>query len=59
MIAMELSGTRKLASIGAFGLVVTFGGIGLVVNIILIYIAIQVRGERHQNQERLQSQRQR
>ncbi len=41
------------------GLIATFGGIGLVVNAIVVLIAIQVRGERHQNQEHLQSQRQR
>jgi hypothetical protein len=40
-----------------FGLVVTFGGIGLVVNIILIYIAIQVRGEYRQNREYLETRR--
>ncbi len=34
-----------------FGLVVTFGGIGLVVTIILVIIAIQIRGERIQNHE--------
>jgi hypothetical protein len=34
-----------------FGLAVTFLGIGLIVNVILIYIAIQIRGERRQNQE--------
>jgi hypothetical protein len=34
-----------------FGLIVTFGGIGVIVNVILIYIAIQIRGERRQNQE--------
>jgi hypothetical protein len=39
-----------------FGLALTFGGIGLIVNIIIIYIAIQVRGERRQN-EQLQSSR--
>jgi hypothetical protein len=33
------------------GLIVTFGGIGLIVNIIVVYIAIQVRGEHRQNQE--------
>jgi hypothetical protein len=33
------------------GLIITFGGIGLIVNAILIFIAIQVRGERRQNQE--------
>jgi hypothetical protein len=39
------------------GLIITFVGIGLVVNVILVYIAIQVRGERRQNQEYLTSQR--
>jgi hypothetical protein len=33
------------------GLIATFIGIGVIVNIIVIYIAVQVRGERHQNQE--------
>jgi hypothetical protein len=40
-----------------FGLAVTFGGIGVVVNVIVVYIAIQVRGERRQNQEYLASRR--
>jgi hypothetical protein len=40
-----------------FGLIVTFGGIGLVVNILLIYIAVQVRGEHRQNEELLNSRR--
>jgi hypothetical protein len=40
-----------------FGLIVTFGGIGVIVNVILVYIAIQVRGERRQNQEYLESRR--
>jgi hypothetical protein len=40
-----------------FGLIVTFGGIGLVVNVLLIYIAIQVRGEHRQNEELLNSRR--
>jgi hypothetical protein len=44
-----------LASSEAFsktiGLIITFGGIGVIVNVVLIYIAIQVRGERRQNQE--------
>lgn len=34
-----------------FGLIVTFGGIGVLVNIIIVYIAIQIRGERRQNEE--------
>ena len=33
------------------GLIITFGGIGVIVNVILVFIAIQVRGERRQNQE--------
>ncbi len=37
------------------GLGATFLGIGLVVNIIVIYIAIQIRGERRQNKEYLSS----
>jgi hypothetical protein len=36
-----------------FGLIVTFGGIGVIVNVILIYIAIQVRGEHRQNRRLL------
>lgn len=37
------------------GLIATFGGIGVVVNVLLVYIAIQIRGERRQNQEYLAS----
>ncbi|HEV2998771.1 MAG TPA: hypothetical protein VGX16_06650 [Solirubrobacteraceae bacterium] len=33
------------------GLLVTFLGIGVVVNVIIVYIAIQVSGERQQNRE--------
>ena len=33
------------------GLIVTFVGIGVIVNMIVVYIAIQIRGERQQNQE--------
>ncbi len=33
------------------GLIVTFIGIGVIVNIIVVYIAIQIRGERLKNQE--------
>jgi hypothetical protein len=50
-----------LAASAAFdktvGLIITFGGIGVVVNIIVVYIAIQVRGERRQNREYLESRR--
>jgi hypothetical protein len=34
-----------------FGLVITFGGIGVFVNILIVLIALQIRGERRQNQE--------
>ncbi len=50
-----------LASTPAFskdvGLIITFIGIGIVVNVIVVYIAIQVRGERQQNQEHRSSRR--
>jgi hypothetical protein len=36
-----------------FGLVVVFGGIGVLVGVILVLIAVQVRGERQQNKEYL------
>ena len=39
------------------GLIATFGGIGVIVNVIIVYIAIQIRGERRQNQEYLASRR--
>ena len=35
------------------GLIVTFIGIGIIVNVIVIFIAVQIRGERQQNQARL------
>jgi hypothetical protein len=39
------------AIVETFGLLVTFGGIGVVVNVIIVYIVIQVRGEHLQNEE--------
>ncbi len=33
------------------GLVATFGGIGVIANVFVVMIAIQIRGERRQNQE--------
>jgi hypothetical protein len=39
------------AFVKTFGLIVTFGGIGVIVNIIIVYILVQVRGERRQNEE--------
>ncbi len=44
-----LAASKALSS--TFGLIATFGGIGVVVNIILVYVFIQVRGEHHQNEE--------
>ena len=51
-----LLGTDE-AFVKTFGLIVTFGGIGVIVNIILIYIFVQVRGERRQNEEYLASRK--
>ena len=39
------------------GLLITFVGIGILVNVILVYIAFQIRGERRQNQEYLASRK--
>jgi len=33
------------------GLIVTFGGIGLLVTVIIVVIAIQISGERRQNRQ--------
>jgi hypothetical protein len=41
-----------------FGLLMTFGGIGVVANILIVYILIQVRGE-HQKNEEYRAERQR
>jgi hypothetical protein len=40
-----------------FGLIVTFGGIGVIANVIIVYIAVQIRGERRQNREYLQNRK--
>ncbi|MGO9488466.1 MAG: hypothetical protein ACLQBB_05505 [Solirubrobacteraceae bacterium] len=45
------------AFVKTFGLIVTFGGIGVLVNVILIYIFIQIRGERRQNEEFMSSRK--
>lgn len=34
-----------------FGLIATFGGIGVLVNAIIVFIVIQGRGERQQNED--------
>jgi hypothetical protein len=33
------------------GLIATFGGIGVIVGVIVAFIGVQIRGERQQNQE--------
>jgi hypothetical protein len=33
------------------GLIATFGGIGVLVNVIVVYIMVQVKGERQQNED--------
>jgi hypothetical protein len=45
------------AFVKTLGLIITFGGIGVVVNIIIVYIAVQVRGERRENREYMESRR--
>jgi hypothetical protein len=45
------------AFVKTFGLIVTFGGIGVIVNVIIVYIFVQVRGERRQNEEYLASRK--
>ena len=32
-------------------LIATFGGIGVIVNVFVVYLVIQIRGERQQNRE--------
>jgi phage shock protein PspC (stress-responsive transcriptional regulator) len=50
---MMLFGISKAFS-QTFALVVTFVGIGVIVNVLIIYIVAQVIGERRQNRERRQ-----
>jgi hypothetical protein len=45
------------AVIKDIGLIATFGGIGVIVNILIVYIAVQIRGERAQNEEFIASHR--
>jgi len=45
------------ALVKTIGLIATFGGIGVVVNVIIVFIAVQIRGERRQNQEYIASRR--
>ena len=39
------------------GLIITFGGIGIIVNVIIVYILFQIRGERRQNEQYLASRK--
>jgi hypothetical protein len=45
------------AFVKTVGLIATFGGIGVIVNAIIVFIAVQIRGERRQNQEYIASRR--
>ncbi len=40
-----------------FGLIVVFGGIGVLVGVIMVLILIQVNGERQQNKEYISDRR--
>ncbi len=57
MISLLATSTALLATSTAFskdvGLIATFIGIGIIVNIIVVFIAVQIRGERQQNQAHL------
>ena len=44
--------TADAATAQTIALVITFGGIGILVNVLVIYIIAQVLAERRQNQER-------
>jgi hypothetical protein len=51
--------TLANASVNATaGLLITFGGIGVVATGIIIYIFVQINGEREQNREHTSSRRQ-
>ena len=41
------------ASSKTIGLIITFGGIGVIVNGLIVYIIVQLLGERAENQERM------
>jgi hypothetical protein len=47
---MLISGDAALGQ--TLALIATFGGVGVIANLIIAYIIIQVLGERKQNQER-------
>jgi hypothetical protein len=39
-----------------FGLLVTFGGIGIVANVLIVYIVAQALGEREENRRHAESE---
>jgi len=43
--------TASEATGKTIGLIATFGGIGVIVSVFIVYIVIQIRGERQQNRE--------
>jgi hypothetical protein len=47
--AMVLAASKAVSM--DIGLIATFGGIGVIVNVILVMIAVQIRGERRANRE--------
>lgn len=51
--AMSLVLAANAAFSKDVGLIITFIGIGILVNIFVVLIAIQIRGERQQNQAHL------
>jgi hypothetical protein len=51
LLAISVAATKDV------GLLATFLGIGLIVNIIVAYIAVQVRGEHQQNRQPRSSRR--
>ncbi|MGO9247367.1 MAG: hypothetical protein ACLQQB_07330 [Solirubrobacteraceae bacterium] len=50
MLSLVLATNTNYAFTKTFGLIVVFGGIGILVNVLLVMIALQIRGERQQNQ---------
>ena len=60
---LDLAGTSRVpavllllasaASSKTIGLIITFGGIGVIVNGLIVYIIVQLLGERAENQERM------
>jgi hypothetical protein len=47
VLALSKAATKDI------GLIVTFIGIGVIVNVVVVFILVQVRGEHAQNREQL------